>query len=146
MKKSVINSIIAASLLACSSSAIFANDVPTSSLPMSTILQNLKKSGYSVVEKVKFDGDKYKVKAINPQGQEETVYVNAQSGQVQAKQPKAANNLTALDVAKKVEAAGYHNIYKIDSEEDNYEVKAIDKSGKQVKLKVNSTSGEVSKD
>ncbi len=146
MKKSVINSLIAASILTFSSSVIFANDAPTSSLPMSTILQNLKKAGYPAIEKVKFDDGKYKVEAINAQGQEETVYVNAQSGLVEAKQAKAANKVTALDAAQKVEAAGYHNIYKIDSEEDSYEVKAIDKNGKEVKLKVNATSGAVSKD
>lgn len=144
MKKHTLVALLGGCLLAFSTQAVLADDIPTTSIQMSSILQNLQTKGYNNVKKIKFEDGEYEAKVINAQGREEKLHINPQTGAI-LNAPKAAQaNITALEAAKKVEAAGYHNIYKLEAEDGNeYEVKAIDKNGKKAELKVNATTGEI---
>jgi hypothetical protein len=51
------------------------------------------------------------------------------------------SNLSVADVVKKVEAAGYQNIYKVEPNGTEYEVKAF-KAGKKIELRIDAT-GEI---
>lgn len=122
----------------------FAAEMPgNNSVPMSNILQTLQNKGYKVVQEVKFEDGRYHVKAINAQGIETDVQVS-ESGEI-ANPKDAQMGLTALEAIQKVESAGYKNVYQIEVESDKYEIKAHDKEGKEVTLKVNNKTGEISK-
>ncbi len=51
-----------------------------------------------------------------------------------------------LDAVNKAEAAGYQRIYKVERDNNEYEMEALDKDGKQVELKVNASTGAISKE
>lgn len=58
--------------------------------------------------------------------------------------PAAAGDwLTIPQVYQKLEAAGYRDIDEIERERRGYEVRAIDRDGRRVKLDVDGRSGEV---
>lgn len=148
MKKQALIALCLGSLLAFSSSIAVAKDdnIPDNAVKMSKALESLKTKGFNVVRKIEFDDDAYTASVINAEGKEVKIYVNSQTGEVSP--PKESNDsLSALEVAKKVEQAGYQKIYKIDTQwfRDRYEVKAYDRNGKKVELDVDAKSGKILK-
>ncbi|MHB1947557.1 MAG: PepSY domain-containing protein [Gammaproteobacteria bacterium] len=124
---------------------ILAEELPTKSLTMSSVIQKLQSKGYNIIRKVKIEDGNYKAETINSQGIEVKVRINSQTGEISSSNEKPVK-LTMLDAVKKVEAAGYHDIYKVESEDGTYEVKAFGKDGKKAELKVNANTGDVSKE
>lgn len=118
--------------------------IPLNAAPLSSVLQNLSDKGFAAVRQIKYKDGIYKAEVINSQGKEIDIRINAQTG-VPSKLP-AKNNLTMLDAVKKVEAAGYSHLYKVEAENGKYEVKALDEKGNKVKLEVDAMTGKVSKD
>jgi hypothetical protein len=123
--------------------AMAKNEMTSDMMPMSKALDTLKTKGFEVVKKIEFDDGMYEAKVLNSLGKEIKVKMNAKSGDIE-KPKDGLVWITALEVAKKVEDAGYHNISKIDTEGKEYEVKAINKDGKEAKLDVNAQTGEIS--
>ena len=110
---------------------------------VSKILENLKAKGYVGLREVELDDNVYKADVVTAEGEALDVKVNATTGEVMS--PKATpNHLSIVDVAKKVEEAGYR-ITKIKAEGEAYKVRALDKDGKKAALKVNAMTGEISK-
>lgn len=111
-------------------------------------LEDLKSKGYLIIKEIKFDHktDLYTAKVVSGEGKNIKIRLNPKTGEM-AKDENVVEGLPALEVAKKVTAAGYQNIYEIDTEffGNNYEVKAW-KDGKTVELKVDAKTGEVVKD
>ncbi len=108
---------------------------------------NLDKAGYIAVKKVEYDDGVYKVDAVNRQRQYVKVKVSAQTGKViSIKGTSSAKSISMLEAAQHVVAAGYQHIYRMTIDDDGYKVKATNKNDKKVKLKVNATTGKVSKD
>ncbi len=127
-----------------SAPVVMAKDEPTKDMmPMSKVLNGLQTKGFDVVKKIEFDDGVYEAKILNAVGKEMKLKMNAKTGEIE-KPKEGLVWLTALDVAKKVEDAGYKNISKIDAEGKEYEVKAFNKEGKETKLKVNAETGEIS--
>jgi hypothetical protein len=62
-------------------------------------------------------------------------------------QPAASRQqwLSVSEIQQRLEAAGYRDIDKIEREDNYYEVKATDPDGRRVELKVDPTSGDVTK-
>lgn len=145
MKKRIILSVVSGIILTLASQTVLADDIPTTSLPMSKILQDLQSKGYNAVRKVKFEHGSYEVEAMSKQGTKIKLNVNPQTGKITIN-PKTPNTLTMLSIVQKIEAAGYHNIYKVKSERGKYEVKALDKDNKKVELNVDAQSGEIKKE
>lgn len=144
MKKKNVASIIAGLTLAFATQISFADETPATLLDMSKILQNLNSKGYNIVRKVELEHGMYEAETINTQGNEIKIQINAQTGEITS--PKESNKqITMLDAVKKVETEGYHNISKIKSEHGNYEIKALDKDGKKVELKVDASTGKINK-
>lgn len=146
MKVKVIIGMISA--LAFAPVLLAADQKSENAMQTSKVLQTLKSKGFNIVSKIesKTDGE-YEVKVINGEGRSGKITFNAHTGKIE----KAKENqpgLTALDVAKKVEEAGYVNISKIDTKwlEDKYNVTAFDKDGKKVDLEVDALSGKITKD
>ncbi len=54
------------------------------------------------------------------------------------------SQITLLDAVKKAEAEGYHDFYKVEFEKNKYEIKALDKSGKKIELKIDANTGTIS--
>ncbi|MDF3054263.1 MAG: hypothetical protein K0Q74_170 [Gammaproteobacteria bacterium] len=146
MKKQTIISIVGGCLLAFSTQIALAEDIPVSSAQMSSILQSLQAKGYNNVKKIKFTDGKYEARAVNAQGKIEKLDINAQTGAILDGKKPAKKMITALEVATKVEAAGYRSIYKLEADSGKYEVRALDKDGKKVELEIDATTGEIKKD
>lgn len=157
MKKHLVISLIAGSMMTLTASAAVATATATTPAAtplaapavhqitqMSVVLQNLQTSGYVAVQKIKLDDGFYKAEVINVQGEKVNVRIDPETGSVVDPKPSqpAINILTAVN---KIEAAGYHGIYKIESNGDKYDVKALDQNGKDVHLTVDVVTGKVSK-
>lgn len=125
--------------------SIYAEEPSTKSLTMSAVIQKLQSKGYNIIRKVKIEDGNYKAETINSQGIEVKVRINSQTGEITSSNEKPVK-LTMFDAVKKVEAADYHDIYKVESEEGKYEVKAFGKDGKKVELEVNANTGNISKE
>lgn len=137
-------------LAVCMGAAMFSapvvmakDEVTKDMMPMSKVLNGLQTKGFDVVKKIEFDDGMYEAKILNAVGKEMKLKMNAKTGEIE-KPKEGLVWLTALDIAKKVEDAGYNNISKIDAEGKEYEVKAFNKEGKETKLKVNAETGEIS--
>ena len=128
-----ISTILVGSLMALASTAILADDMPAKSMDMVNILTNLKDQGYVAVHEIKFDDNVYKAEVINSAGNEVKVKIDAQTGKVIEPKDKE-NTMSMLDSVKKAEAAGFKNIYAVESEDDGFKMKAVDKDGKKVKI------------
>ncbi len=147
MKKSAIAIICVGSLLGLSAPHLLAKEMPADMMQMSKVLSDLKSKGYSIVKKVEFEKGMYEIQAINGEGKSEKIKMNGKTGEI-VKPKDNKEYMSALEIAKKVEEAGYHNIFKIETEwfGKKYEVKAYNKENKKVKLDVDAVSGKVMKD
>lgn len=145
MNKSTLIAACVGTIMAMSAPLVIAKDNMKDMMPMSKALDNLKTKGIEVVKKIEFDDGMYEAKTINAMGKEIKVKMNAKTGEIE-KPNDGLTWLSALDIAKKVEEAGYRNISKIDMEDKGYEVKAMNKEGKETKLKVNGQTGEIALD
>lgn len=133
------------SFLLLTTQTVFADDVPPpNTVPMSTIIKKLKKEGYKIIEKIKYEDSVYEAEVFDDHGVKEKININPQTGQFPTS--KKVKRISILQATEKVEAAGYHGIYKVEYEDGVYEMKAFDKSNKKVKLKIDAESGKISEE
>lgn len=116
-------------------------------VPMSTVLQNLKSKGYDIISKVDLDKEKevYNIEAMSPQGKELAITMNAQSGEITSPKQNPLPHINLDEAVKRVEGAGYHDIYMVEYGSGKYIVRAQDPKNKKVKLKVDGTTGDIAK-
>lgn len=143
MKKRIILSVCSGFILSCVIQTAMANGIPTNSLPMSQILKNLQSKGYKNIREVKFDDGIYEVEALDEQGNEHILRVSPKTGELIKNQNIQNNAISILEVAQKIEAAGYHFIYKIESHGSHYDVEALSKEDKKVELKIDADTGKI---
>ncbi|HVV67775.1 MAG TPA: PepSY domain-containing protein [Gammaproteobacteria bacterium] len=133
------------SFLSLGMQTVFADEMPANAMPLSKILENLQSKGYTVFREIEFQNGLYVTKAFNSQGENLKIRINPQTGEIV--EPKAkATTLSLLDIAKKLENAGYHGISKIGFDRGEYEAIALDKDGKKVDLDIDGKTGEINKD
>lgn len=132
-------------LFGLSSFVVAAEMAPKETLPMSKILETLHEQGYNVVLKVELEGDAFKAKVIDAKGKEVKIEIASETGKVNRSKAQPTN-LTMVEAVKKVEEAGYKNIYKISTGHNEYEMKAYDKENKKVSLDVDSATGKINKE
>lgn len=146
MKTSSLVSILMASALVVCAPLALANTVENPG-QMTKVLEDLKSKGYDIVKKIEFNDDKnmYNAKVVNAEGKGMKLKIDAKSGEI-TKAKDAVEGITALEVAQKVQAAGYTSIQKIDTETfgNDYYVKALGKDNKVINLEVDAKSGKVS--
>ena len=115
---------------------------------MVKVLNDLKAKGYTIVKKVEFDDDngEYKADVVNAAGKDLEIIVNPKTGKM-VKPKEDITGWNALEIAKKVQDAGYKNIYEINTElmGDEYKVKALDEQGEKISIKVDIKSGKITK-
>lgn len=142
MRKQILISLLSGCLIALSAQVTLADDIPTTTLQMSSILQKLQAQGYNNIQKIKFEDGQYEANVSDAQGQIKKLKIDPKTGKIINLSKETQTYITALEAVKKVEAAGYHNIYelKVDNE---YEVKALDKEGNKKELEVNTKTGKV---
>ncbi len=146
MKKHVIASlIIGFCILFVMQTAFAGESKPKDVMKMSVAIQKLQAKGYKHIRKIEFKDGFYEAKVMTVDGYKLEVRVNTKTGEVENLK-KEVKSLGMLEVVKKVLAAGYHDIYKINFDDGEYEVAAVDKDGKDVKLEVNALTGEVKYD
>ena len=113
--------------------------------PLSTILHTLKTQGYTAVQKVTLTNSEYQITALDSDGNQVNMRINCHNGDMIALN-KADSHIAMLDVVEKIAAIGYTSITFIELKDNHYNITAVDPNGKKAKLKVNATSGQVSKE
>lgn len=145
MNKSTLLAACVGAVMMMGAPLVMAKEDLANMMPMSKALNGLKTKGFDVVKKIEFEDGMYEAKIMNSLGKEIKVKMNGKTGEIE-KPKEGLVWLSALDVAKKVEEAGYTHISKIDAEGKEFEVNALNKEGKETKLKVNGQTGEISVD
>jgi Peptidase propeptide and YPEB domain len=151
-KRNLIISVMLSTMIAISSiaGATAANNSP----PLSETLKILQEKGYKNIYKIEVDDDAYEVDAVSLLGIEKDLRVNPYNGEILESHTGITHKwtkvhffgVTALEVAQKVEAAGYHSITKIEAKDEKYKVKALNADNHSVILEVNTKNGEVKRD
>ncbi len=108
----------------------------------------LQSKGYIIVKKIEFQKDSgiYKANVVNAEGKSLEIKVNPETGEMQ-KPEEDITGWTAIQIAKKLEDAGYNNIYEINTQllGHQYDVKVLDDSGQELNIKVDVESGNITK-
>jgi hypothetical protein len=112
-------------------------------IAVSKVLENLAAKGYVGLRELELDDGVYKADVVTSQGEVMDIKINMMTGEPVGSKG-GAKHLSIVEVAKKVEEAGYR-IIKIKADGETYKVKALDVEGKKAALKVNAVSGEISK-
>jgi hypothetical protein len=147
MKKQLL-SVIALGMAFTFSPMVWADNTapqPKDRLPMSKILQNLERDGYSIITKIELEGEAFKARVFDARGKEHRVEVEPKSGKINHSKAQPTR-LTLGEAVKKVEEAGYQNIYKVKADDNEYEMKAFDKDNKRVSLDVDAATGKINKE
>lgn len=117
--------------------------------PLSQVLESLGSSGYRVLNTIELDNGVYKAKVITKMGNEVKLEINAKTGKIVKPNPNDEKNtepkLSLLDIVKKVEANGYHQINKVKCDDKECTVKALNSKGDSEKLTVDANTGEIKK-
>ncbi len=148
MKSNTIVSLCLGSLLAFTSPLLLAEDFKSQPGQMYKALTSLKAKGYVIVKHIEFDDSngEFKATVVNAEGKNLDLKINAKTGQM-SKDKGDITGWTAIEIAKKVQDAGYKNIYDINTEllGNEYKVKALDDKGDKVSLKVDVETGNIVK-
>lgn len=118
----------------------------TQPLPVVDILQRLDQAGYQQIRTVEYKNGSYKVEAYGAQGQKIKFDIDAKSVAIPSFENNSKPYLTMLQIARKLQGAGYSRIDEIAFDDDYYEIITYDANGSRVKLEANSITGEISKD
>jgi hypothetical protein len=129
--------------MAAKSEAASEKIVQNQPLAVSKVLENLGAKGYVGLRAIELDDGVYKADVVTAQGEVKDVKINRMTGELMGTKGEA-KHLSMVDIAKKVEGAGYR-IIKIKADEDVYKVKALDVEGKKSGLKVDAVTGEIDK-
>lgn len=114
-------------------------------IPAVDVLQNLNQAGYNQIYKIEYKNDVYKVQAYGSQGQKVKFDVNAKDMVIPPIEANSKSYLTMLQVARKLQGAGYTHIDQIEFNGNYYAVKSYNANGDRIKLDVDSITGEIHK-
>ncbi len=148
MKTITLVSLFLGAGLAFASPLALAGDMKSEPGQMVKVLNDLKSKGYMIVKKVEFDdsnGD-FKADVVNAEGKNLEITVNPKTGKM-VKPKDDITGWTAFEIAKKVQNAGYKNMYEINTEMlgHEYKVKALDEKGEKITIKVDVETGKITK-
>lgn len=127
----------------------------TMTMPLSSILQQLRAKGFVCVKKIKMVNGVYEATAINKSGEAFKLHIDPQTGAILDKNTvRSLNkkmmmnmpNISMVQAAANIEKAGYTQIKEIKCacHHDYYKAEAMNASGETVDLTVNKTTGVVS--
>lgn len=147
MKKNVIASLVIGFCILFVMQTAFADksSMPKDVMKINVAIQKLQAKGYKNIRKIEFKDGFYEAKVVTVDGYKAELRVNTRTGLIE-NPTKEIKSLDILEIVKKVQAAGYHDIYKISFDDGEYEVTALDKDGNDVKLDVNASTGKIKKD
>jgi uncharacterized membrane protein YkoI len=146
MKKNIIASLVIGFCILFVVQTAFADEssMPKNVMKINVAIQKLQAKGYKNIREIEFNDGFYEAEIMTANGNKVEVRVNTKTGAVE-NPTKEMKSLGILEIVKKVQAAGYHDIYKISFDDGEYEVAAFDKDGKDVQLDVNASTGEIKK-
>ena len=130
-------------MLGMATSIAIAAETP---LPVVDVLQRLDQAGYHQIRDIEYKNGAYKVEAYGTQGQKIKFNIDAKSVVIPSFENNGKPYLTMLQIARKLQGAGYPHIDQIKFNDNYYEIKTYDANGSRVNLDVNSITGEISKD
>ncbi len=126
----------------------FADAPQTMPGQMLKVLDSLHAKGFNIVKKIEFNQENgaFEANVLNAEGKTINIQINPITGEM-TKPKGEIIGLTAIEIAKKLQTAGYSNIYEINTElfANKYVVKVLDENGKKQDLKVDVKTGEITK-
>lgn len=148
MKTTTLTSLFLGAALAFTSPLVLAGNMKSEPGQMVKVLNDLKAKGYTIVKKVEFNdnnGD-YKADVVNAEGKNLEITVNPKTGKM-VKPKDDITGWTAFEIAKKVNNAGYKNIYEINTEllGHEYKIKALSEKGEKIIIKADVETGKITK-
>ncbi len=148
MKITTLASLFLGAAVVFASPLVLANAMKSEPGQMVKVLNDLKSKGYTIVKKIEFNEDNgdYKADVVNAAGKDLEISVNPKTGKM-VKPKDDVTGWNALEIAQKVQHAGYKNIYEINTElmGNEYKVKALDEKGEKISIKVEIQSGKITK-
>ncbi|MBN9288370.1 MAG: hypothetical protein BGO43_09060 [Gammaproteobacteria bacterium 39-13] len=148
MKNIISASFLLGSFLIVLSPLSLAEGVKTQPGQMDKALSALQDKGYVIVKKIEFNSKNgtFMAKVVNAEGKNLNLQIDPQTGEL-SKEKGDITGWTAREIAKKVNDAGYDNIYEINTElfGNAYKVKALNDKGEKVSLKVDAKTGKIIK-
>lgn len=148
MKKTVLTTLLLGTVFMFASPMVLAADMKSEPGQMVKVLSELKAKGYSIVKKIEFNDDNgnFKADVVNAAGKNIEISINPKTGKID-KPKDDVTGWNALEIAQKVQHAGYKNIYEINTElmGNEYKVKALDEKKEKIVIKVDIASGKITK-
>ena len=148
MKTNTLITFSLISLLTVASPFAFAEAPQSMPGQMVKVLDDLQSKGYIIVKKIEFkqENGAYEAKVLNAEGKNINIQINPTTGEM-TKPKDEIEGLTAVQIAKKLQTAGYNNIYEINTEimGNKYTIKVLDENGKKQSLKVDVKTGDITK-
>lgn len=149
MRNTLTKLALGSSLFLLGSSLAFADDhhIPSTALPLTTILDSLEKQGFKSIQKIEYENGSYEVKAVNSDGMKVKFQINPTTGTpIPSEKELTEEKISMKEAIKIVETAGYRDIYEVKLEKHTYEIEAFDKEGHKVEFKVDAATGKMTKD
>ncbi len=105
------------------------------------VQSKLTAQGYTKIDDVKFNDGMWHAEAKSANGNHVNLRIDARTGKVYP--DEQVSNLSEQDVRAALETQGYTDVHDVDFDDGVWKAKADNPSGNKVKLKVDSSSGQV---
>jgi uncharacterized membrane protein YkoI len=113
--------------------------------PLSNIMHTLKNEGYSAVQKIELVQDEYRIEALDKEGEPVSLRINSHSGEI-ISMNKTDAHMAMSEVIDKIESVGYTGVTLIEAKNNHYNIIAVGPDGKKTKIRVDASTGELTKE
>jgi hypothetical protein len=124
------------------STPVFSQNMPLNAVVIEKIVDVLHKNGYLGIRKLKYQDKVYVIDAFTDQGQRVKIRIDPTSYTILNPSDKT-KILSLSEIAQKIEAFGFNEIYKIEPEDEGYLVIASNAKRKKVLLFIDASTGKI---
>ncbi|AMP88342.1 PepSY domain-containing protein [Legionella pneumophila] len=114
----------------------------TSTVKLSTILQQLSDQGYKNIHDAEIDDGILTVEGSNEQGVKFEIHLDPATGKILKKQEHPQPKYSIIDITKKIEDDGKFKIIEIEFDEGIYKIKGETASHEKKELHIDPNTGE----
>ncbi|BCZ95967.1 PepSY domain-containing protein [Legionella pneumophila serogroup 1] len=118
----------------------------TSTVKLSTILQQLSDQGYKNIHDAEIDDGVLTVEGSNEQGVKFEIHLDPATGKILKKQEHPQPKYSIIDITKKIENEGKFKIIEIEFDEGIYKIKGETANHEKRKLYIDPNTGETKTD
>ncbi|HCE5319998.1 TPA: PepSY domain-containing protein [Legionella pneumophila] len=118
----------------------------TSTVKLSTILQQLSDQGYKNIHDAEINDGVLTVEGSNEQGVKFEIHLDPATGKILKKQEHPQPKYSIIDITKKIETEGKFKIIEIEFDEGIYKIKGETDSHEKKELHIDPNTGETKTD